>query len=307
MKMCLKLTTKRESYRESLSGHSPRKPVPCPLSPENGFTLLELLLSISILSVLLVAIYGTLSLSARTWEKGERDIEKLQRERVVMNILSRELKSIFPYKVTPSELDTHKEFYAFEGKKDSISFVSAVPLRGGKGGLSWLTFLVEDDLGLVVLERDALRTDIFKERETLDKDEMEVLDQQVTDIRFEYYQLKDGKTEGEGEGEWEEKWDAEKEGTLPHAVKVVLTVEEEGRGEDSEGEIYTRELIVPLMVHVDTIRGGRGRSGEEGESVLERGSGGGRSTIGSGRESGAGSTRTTGSGSTRAAGKGTFE
>ena len=238
-------------------------------STQKGFTLLELILSISILSLVLVTIYGTLSMGSRTWEKGERDIEKIQRERVVMNLLARAIKSTFPYKVTPSERDTHKEFYAFDGKKDSISFVSTTPLKGEKGGLSWLTFWVEDDEGLVVVEQDALRTDIFEEKESMDKDEMEVLDQQVTAIQFEYYKLKSGKTEGEGEGEWEEKWDAEKEGTLPNAVKVELTFEEEGREEDSEGEVYTKELITPLMVQVKTLRGRRS-AGTRGRSTRDR-------------------------------------
>jgi len=107
------------------------------------------------------------------------------------------------------------------------------------------------------VEQDALRTDIFEEKESMDKDEMEVLDQQVTAIQFEYYKLKSGKTEGEGEGEWEEKWDAEKERALPNAVRVELTFEEEGREEDSEGEVYTKELITPLMVQVKKLRGRR--------------------------------------------------
>ena len=253
----IKITLSRASYRETHSGLSPLNPEPCSLSPEKGFTLLELILSISILSLVMVTIYGTLSMGSRTWEKGERDIEKIQRMRVVMNLLAREIKSTFPYKVTPSELDTHKEFYAFDGKKDSISFVSSVPLRGEKGGLSWLTFWVEEDEGLVVVEQDALRADIFEERDSLDKDLMEVLDPRVTDIRFEYYKLKSGKEEGEGEGEWEEKWDAEKEKTLPNAVSVELTFEEEAGEEDGEGEVYTKELITPLMVQVKELRGRR--------------------------------------------------
>jgi prepilin-type N-terminal cleavage/methylation domain-containing protein len=289
MKMYLDLLAKRKTYQESFSGDTPLKPVPCPLSPEKGFTLLELILSIGILSIVLVTIYAALSMGSRTWEKGERDIETIQRERVVMNLLSREIKSAFPYKVTPSELDDHKEFYAFDGKKDSISFVSGVPLRGERGGLSWLTFWVEEDLGLVVIERDALRADIFEERDSLDKEEMEVLDQRVTDIQFEYYQRKSGKTEGEGEGEWEEKWDAEKEGTLPHAVKVVLTLEEEERPEESEAEPYPRELVIPLMVHVDTIRGRRRTGGVEPASDLASGSALERSAVGS--ISGSGSSR----------------
>ena len=246
------------------------------LPSQRGFTLLELILSIGILSIVLVTIYATLSMGSRTWEKGERDIEKIQRERVVMNLLNREIKSAFPYKVTPSELDDHKEFYAFDGKKDSISFVSGVPLRGERGGLSWLTFWVEEDLGLVVIERDALRADIFEERDSLDKDDMEVLDPRVTEIQFEYYQRESGKTEGEGEGEWEEKWDAEKEGVLPHAVKVMLTIEDDARQEDSETEPYLRELVIPLMVHVDTIRGRRRTGGEElpGDLAAPGGTGG---------------------------------
>ena len=223
------------------------------LSPERGFTLLELLLSITVLSLVLGVIYGTLNMGSRAWEKGERDIDKIQRMRVIMNLLSREIKSTFPYEVTPSELDTHKKFYAFDGKRDSLSFVSAVPLKGGRGKLSWLSFWVEDDEGLVVVERDALRTDIFKERDSIDKDEMVVLDAHVSRIQFEYYELKSGKEEGEGEGEWKEHWDAEKEGTLPHAVRMELTFKEEGTGEEDEEEFY-RELIVPLMIHSEKIR-----------------------------------------------------
>ncbi len=225
-----------------------------PLHPEKGFTLLELLVSISILSVVLVMIYGTLSMGSRAWEKGEEDIERIQRMRVVMNLLGREIKSTFPYKVTPSEFDTHKEFYAFEGKKDSVSFVSTVPLKGGKKGLSWLSFWVESDEGLVVVERDALKTDIFKERNNIDKDEIEVLDSYVTAMKLEYYELRSGKEEGEGEGEWKEHWDAEKEGTLPHAVRIELTFEEERKKEEDEAELYYRELIVPLMIYSKKMR-----------------------------------------------------
>ena len=116
--------------------------------------------------------------------------------------------------------------------------------------------------GLVVVERDALRSDIFEERNSIDEDEIEVLDSNVTSIKLEYYELKSGKEEGEGEGEWKEQWDAEKEKTLPHAVKVELTFEEEGKREEGEEEIYYRELIVPLMIHTKKLRGRSGRGSE---------------------------------------------
>jgi len=267
---------------------------------QTGFTLIELILSITILSMVLVTIYATLSMGSRTWEKGERDIERIQRMRIVMDLLSREIKSAFPYKVTPSELDTHKEFYAFEGKKDSLSFVSCVPLHGGSGKLSWLTFWVEDGEGLAVVERDALRTDIFKERETIDKDEMVVLDAQVIAIGFEYYRLENGTTEEAAEEEvrWEEAWDAEEEGTLPQAVKVTVTFLEEAARKEAEDEVYTRELVIPLMIHTDVMKGGGGF--REGESPTGGETGGaGASTLGGRTETGRGRSSRSGSGTRR--------
>lgn len=242
-------------------------PSPCPLLPEKGFTLLELLLAMVILSFVLIAIYETLSVSSRAWEKGENAVEKLQRTRVVMDLLSREIKSAFPYVVTPSEKDTHKKFYAFEGKKNSISFVSSVPLRGERGGLSWLSFWVEEGEGLVVLERDALRTDIFKDKDFKEKKEMEVLDENIVQMQLEYFELKGKKEEGEGEGEWKEQWDAEKEGAMPHAVSIALTFKEEGRGGKGE-ERFSREMVIPLMINSKKLKVGsrdpepRGPEGE---------------------------------------------
>lgn len=231
-----------------------------------GFTLLELIVSIAILSAVLVTVYATLSMGARTWDKGERDIEKVQRMRVVMDLLSREIKAAYPYKVTPGELDTHREFYLFDGQKDSLSFVSCVPLRGGAGKLSWLTFWVEEGMGLVVVERDALRSDIFKERETMDTDEMVVLDTNATAIRFDYYRSEEGDTEEATDGEdtaWEEKWDAEEEESMPQAVSVAVTFREDAEGQGGENEVYTRELVIPLMIGIAEKRGGRQQAAPE--------------------------------------------
>jgi prepilin-type N-terminal cleavage/methylation domain-containing protein len=274
----------------------PRNGVGYYTNSQTGFTLLELIISIAILSAVLVTIYATLSMGSRTWDKGERDIEKVQRMRVVMDLLSREIKAAYPYRVTPSELDTHKEFYAFDGKNDYLSFVSCVPLRGGTGKLSWLTFWVEEGQGLVVVERDALRSDIFKERETIDKDEMVVLDAAVTDIQFEYYRSEEGDVEeaAEEEESWEEKWDAEEEGTLPQAVSVSVTFLEEPAGQGGGDESYTRDLVIPLMIAAADRSSSRGLAGEEnmmgeGRDMPPEGGGGRFADQKSGKPGGKGS------------------
>jgi hypothetical protein len=57
---------------------------------------------------------------------------------------------------------------------------------------------VEEGEGLVVVERDALRTDIFKDEDFKEKKEMEVLDENIIQMQLEYFELKGKKEEGEG-------------------------------------------------------------------------------------------------------------
>jgi len=45
-----------------------------------GFTLLELLISLTILSLVTVLIFGAFRMGIRAWEKGERNIDGRQRE-----------------------------------------------------------------------------------------------------------------------------------------------------------------------------------------------------------------------------------
>lgn len=147
---------------------------------KKGFTLIELLISITILSILMVVIYGSLRAGSRAWEKGEGEIEKYQRLRMITEIFSREISCIFPYETTETELDTHRKFYVFEGEGSSIKFVTTVPLKR-KMGLSLLEMWVEEDRGLLVKERDALKTNILKD-EFEGEPEENVLDEQVAGL-----------------------------------------------------------------------------------------------------------------------------
>ncbi len=63
------------------------------MSHPRGFTLLELLISLTILSMVTVGIYAALSLGADASERGEaRSIEN-QRVRAALSLIARHLKS----------------------------------------------------------------------------------------------------------------------------------------------------------------------------------------------------------------------
>jgi general secretion pathway protein J len=201
----------------------------------SGLTLIELLVSITILSLVMVAIFATLRVGSRAWERGEKDVDRLQRTRVVSDLLFKEIKSIFPYKVTPSELDKHREYYAFRGKSDGLIFVSTVSLWG-HGGLSLVEVRVKSGEGLVAREGDALLLRDFGD-DVLDDEEWVLLDPRVQEIEFKYYELK----EKEEEGQWVESWNAKEEGKLPHAIQAILTIEED------DETTTEREIVIPIM------------------------------------------------------------
>ena len=59
----------------------------------SGFTLLELILSLTILSVVLLLIFGALRVGTRAWEKGEKDVEIQQRRRAVLDLIQKQIAS----------------------------------------------------------------------------------------------------------------------------------------------------------------------------------------------------------------------
>jgi len=62
-------------------------------SISSGFTLLELLISLSIVGLILLIVFGALRIGSRAWEKGERDVEAHQRQRIVLGLIKQQLAS----------------------------------------------------------------------------------------------------------------------------------------------------------------------------------------------------------------------
>jgi prepilin-type N-terminal cleavage/methylation domain-containing protein len=70
-----------------------------------GFTLLEVIIAITILSLIMVIIGSAFRLGIQAWGRGEKETEDGQRLRALSSLLSQQLKSIYPYRINPEDKD----------------------------------------------------------------------------------------------------------------------------------------------------------------------------------------------------------
>lgn len=101
------------------------------LGAQRGFTLLELLISLTLLGLILVLLFGGLRLSIRSWDSVQKKVDNLNSVRSVEGFLRREMEQIYPYrwKAAPARR------FAFVGERHKVNFVGPMPSRIGIGGL----------------------------------------------------------------------------------------------------------------------------------------------------------------------------
>ena len=230
-----------------LAADTKNRTTPCPEKNtratdknESGFTLIEIMLSVSILAMVIAVIFTTFRIGINAWEKGESKIESLQTKRAVNALIYREINSVYPYTITPGELDTHIKYNAFFGESDSLKFVSHASTTGRSTGLSLIEMWTENEKGLFIGEREAIvsnRSDL-NDIDLRDEDTAVSVCSEIKEISFRYFERKNK----DEEGEWQENWDPEdKKKRLPLFVEVLLVYIDKNDEESEE------MLVIPVM------------------------------------------------------------
>jgi general secretion pathway protein J len=96
-------------------------------SENQGFTLVEVIVTMTILGFLLLVVYGVFSMGRSAWERRDLIREKYQKSRILSQLISRQIKSAVPYKIKTEKAEGN--FLVFEGTAQSLKFVSALSLR----------------------------------------------------------------------------------------------------------------------------------------------------------------------------------
>lgn len=186
-----------------------------------GFTLVEVMITLTILGFILLMIFGVFRLGLSAWEKGETLTKDQQRARITSQLIARQVKSIVPYKIKPRKAEG--DYLAFEGKARSVKFVSALPLKSGQAqGLVYVHYEFQrngnEDGTLLLYEQRVLNRDFMKDPP---KEETGIpLMERLQEVRFEYYREED--TQKKEAGEWIEEWNAQEIRELPRAMRITV-------------------------------------------------------------------------------------
>ena len=200
------------------------------MSKSQGFTLIEVLIGMTLLSLMVVLLFSRLTIGAKSWEQGERKIADVNEVAIVQQFFNHHLAHATPQW---NDFNPEKErVFSFQGKKKSLQFVAAFPASAERAGLQLFKLeLKEKDKQHFV---DVTLTPFFplSEGEDWFEDSVELV-RGVENFELSYFGLNDET----GEFVWQNEWLNKEQ--QPRLVKILLELDD-GR--------YLPEMIVALNV-----------------------------------------------------------
>ncbi len=220
------------------------------LQSERGFTLMEMVISLTIMAIMALALWATFKISVDSWAKGTQFIDNNQRQRSTLDLVKKQVASSFGV-LAPIDIQTGGAIYpVFGGSPTSVQFVSLTSLRFQENpGLTLVSYdAVRDPQGNIsLLEREEQYLGLDPTRETIfDRKDTQVttLFDNLTEFLFEYY---DPGTLERASG-WVKSWDSKETGRLPAAISMTMV------SRDSKGGLLNKQVVVPVLAKVNDPR-----------------------------------------------------
>lgn len=264
-------------------------PLPEGRSSQGGFTLLEVLVALTIMSLVMVALYSVLQTTLRTRDMLNNEVRAASAGPSILDTIERDLRRAWVLNLQDDKVFIGEDRTVLGEPADSLVFVSSVGSSSTRrvGEHEAMAELVETGYRLRVNPDlpDVLelwrRQDYHLDEEPLEDGSYERLHDRVVGFDLQYY------ADLVLEHDPVDDWDAEELHALPAAIKVRLGIEVAPRMDDGRRELasvgsvrwYERVIVldsglnlamrvhpyVPSLSGAIASSGGSGSGGEDGE------------------------------------------
>jgi prepilin-type N-terminal cleavage/methylation domain-containing protein len=191
----------------------------CIQGRDKGFTLIEVLISIAIMAMILIALYSTFALANRALFDVDQSLVKLQEARAFVDTLKREIESTF-YSKDISYCVFKMDDRDFYGRQtSSLTVTSSSPLIKG---LANINYAVEERNGILVITKSM----VSALSQATENSRMDLLE----DIESFTLQAKN-------QNAWVKTWDSSLTKITPDEVKIILTIRMKNRGGEDKNTL----------------------------------------------------------------------
>ncbi len=209
-----------------------------------GFTLLELLIAMTMMSIIAASLYTSMSIGFRARESAEAVVEKGRAAEIAVELIKGMLTaSMVPNGILAGEFEGEDEQDEYGYDADNLSFYTADynPVEDELASdieKVELEMSVREDTEERVIVRKTT-TNLLSPR-TIDPDE-EVLCSGVRALNLRYY---DG-------SDWADEWDSsDNDNALPQAVEITIVLEgpestTDGNNDEEDLYEFTETIILP--------------------------------------------------------------
>ncbi len=209
---------------------------------ERGFTLIEMLIAVTLVAMMAVALWSALRISVTSWQRGAESVDANQRQRTVVGLVRKQMASLYGL-IAPVDPQAGGNLYPmFSGTETSVQFISLASLRFlDSPGLTLVSYdVVQDRQGnysLVEREEQYLGLELAAGTMPGRAEERAVrVFENLVSFMFEYYDPGTADTPSR----WVREWDAKDSGRLPAAISMTMVAL------DDKGGRLNRHLVVPI-------------------------------------------------------------
>jgi prepilin-type N-terminal cleavage/methylation domain-containing protein len=218
-----------------------------PILPETGFTLMEMLIAVTLVAMMAVGLWAALRISIRSWSRGSEFIDADQRHRTIQDMVQKQIASTYGLYAPADIQQGGAPYLIFSGTENSIQFVSLNSLRFLESpGLTLVHYEVaQDSTGdYSLVEKEARYTGWLPDQEAAESfSEATPLFQKLSSCTFEYFDPGDN----DNPPQWRREWDGQKMGRLPWAVSMTMIFR------DPRGNSLNRHMVVPIQAQESNI------------------------------------------------------